>query len=101
MYDVCFDFARSYHADFLRDAGYAFFWSGGEAVSVPRNSRAITFAQLEELTEAVRERIKTSGEAADNFEIELYPRSSGMKIYLLKLNPDRELDIVWQMEKRR
>ena len=70
-------------------------------MSVSRNSRSITFAQLEGITETLRERIVTSGESSDNFEIEFYPRSTGMKIYLLKLNPERELDIVYQLEKRR
>ena len=68
-------------------------------MSLPHNSRAITFAQLEEITEAVRERIETSGRSFEEFEIELYPRSTGMKICLLAFNPERELDIVWIMQK--
>lgn len=69
-------------------------------MSLSRNSRAISFALLQEITEAVRERIESSGESADNFEVEIHPRSNEIRVFLLRIRPDGEVDIFWSFERK-
>lgn len=69
-------------------------------MSISRNCRAISFELLQEITEAVRERIESSGESADNFEVEIHPYANEIKVYLLRIRPDKDVDIVWHCERK-
>lgn len=69
-------------------------------MSMNRNCRAISFAILQEITEAVREYIENSGENADNFDIEIYPRSNGIRVFLLRIRQDGQADVVWNFERK-